>query len=373
MTNKPSVSPPRLRKATLDDYEQIVGLETAQHLRGRTREEWTGLWKGNPVYRQLRADWPIGWVLEDQDRRVVGTLGNIPLGYVFQGRRLLVSAGRGWAVDERYRSFALLLMDEYFSQENVDMYLNTTVNALAADAFNVFGSTPVPVGDWSTASFWVTGYPGFARSALRMKKLPLPELLCYPAAVALYSKDLATGQRLPAASAGIEVSREDRFDQRFDVFWEALQEQSCVLLGLRDRESLEWHFGRSLQRGELWLLTIPSGSSIAAYAIFQRRDEPRTGLKRMRLVDFQALEDEESHLLAVLGTALKLARRTGIHALEKIGREIDSTRLIDSYAPYTRRLPAWPAFYRAPDPDLQETLQEPEFWSPSSFDGDASL
>ncbi len=159
-----------LREAAFADYDQIIALESAQNLRPRTREEWSRLWLANPLYQQLGPAWPIGWVLEDQDRRIVGTIGNIPVPYVFQGRQLIVAAGRAWAVEERYRSVALMLMDTYFSQSNVDIFLNTTVNALAAEAFGVFGSSPVPAGDWSAASYWITRYPGFAKAALTAKK-----------------------------------------------------------------------------------------------------------------------------------------------------------------------------------------------------------
>jgi hypothetical protein len=362
-----------LRQATFADYEQIIGLESAQNLRSRSRDEWTRLWLDNPLYKQLAPDWPIGWVLEDSGRRIVGTIGNIPVPYVFQGRKLIVAAGRAWAVEERYRSVALMLMDTYFSQQNVDMFLNTTVNALAAEGFGVFGSSPVPAGDWSAASYWVTGYAGFARTALTVKKFPAPQILGLPAGACLYLKDLVAGKRLPAASREIEVQRGKNFDGRFDTFWERLAAQRSFLLGVRNRDVLEWHFGPAVERGDAWLFTVADGSKLAAYAIFQRRDEPRTGLKRIRLVDFQTLEGDSGCLRAILVEALRLARQTGIHILEKVGREIEDTRLIDEHAPYRRKLPAWPFFFLAPDPELQQKLQSPAAWQPSSFDGDASL
>ena len=362
-----------LREATLADYGQINGLESTQNLRGRSREDWTRLWLDNPLYKQLGPGWPIGWVLEDKDRRIVGTIGNIPLPYVFQGRNLIVAAGRAWAVEERYRSVALMLMDQYFSQQNVDLLLNTTVNALAAEAFGVFGSAPVPAGDWSAASYWVTSYPGFARTALSVKKLPMPRLLCYPAAACLWTKDQVAARRLPPAPRDIQVQRANSFDARFDDLWEQLASRRSVLLGVRNREVLDWHFGASLQRGDVWLLTIPDGRKLAAYGIFQRRDEPRTGLKRIRLVDFQALSDEAGCLNAILRESLRLARQNRVHVLEKVGRNVEDTRLIDDYAPYARKLPAWPFFFHAPDLEFQQTLQQPDVWSPSSFDGDASL
>jgi hypothetical protein len=264
-------------------------------------------------------------------------------------------------------------MDTYFSQQNVDLFLNTTVNALAAEAFGVFGSSPVPAGDWSAASYWVTNYPGFARTALTVKKLPMPQVLCYPAGACLHLKDRVTMKRLAQPSRDIEVQRGSAFDERFDDFWEKLVDRRSVLLGVRNREVLDWHFGASLRGDGVWLFTIPDGSGLAAYAIFQRRDEPRTGLKRLRLVDFQAISQESDCLCAVLGSALQLARKTGIHVVEKVGLNVEDTRIVDEYAPYRRKLPAWPFFFYAPDPDFQQALQTPGAWRPSTFDGDASL
>jgi hypothetical protein len=54
-------------------------------------------------------------------------------------------------VEEEYRGYALLLMNEYFSQENVDLFLNTTVNGNAAECLqHIRLVTRVPVGDWGT-------------------------------------------------------------------------------------------------------------------------------------------------------------------------------------------------------------------------------
>ena len=367
------MNPVNLREATFADYDQIIRLESTQNLRVRSREEWSRMWLGNPLYKQLEATWPIGWVLEDNDGRIVGTAGNLPLPYVFRGRPLVVATGRGWAVEEAYRGMALMLLDSYFNQPDVDLFLNTTVNALAAEAFNVFGSAPVPTGDWTAASYWVTHYPGFANTALKVKKLPLPNVLHYPAAAALFAKDLFTSKRIPPPPRDIDVQRANTFDDRFDTLWEKLREHSRVLIGARSREVLDWHFGPSLHRGDAWVFTIPMGRGISAYAIFQRRDEPRTGLKRVRLVDFQALDREQECLHAILVQALRIAREEGIHVLEKVGLKIENTALIDQLAPYRRKLPAWPFYFYAPDAGLQEALRAPASWQPSSFDGDASL
>ncbi len=144
-------------------------------------------------------------------------------------------------------------------------------------------------------------------------------------------------------------------------------------MGVRSREVLDWHFGAALHRDDVWLLTVPDVKGLAAYAIFQRRDDPRTGIKRIRLVDFQALTRESDCLRALLLQALQLAKQSGIHILEKVGLKVEGTTLVDEYAPYRRKLPAWPFFFYAPDANLQRSLQSPQSWRPGSFDGDASL
>jgi hypothetical protein len=219
----------------------------------------------------------------------------------------------------------------------------------------------------------VTGYAGFAKTALTVKKLPLPNILCYPAAVCLYAKDLVTVKRLPNAPSDLRVKRAASFDDRFDDLWENVAASRRILMGVRTREVLDWHFGASLQRGDTWLLTVSNGADLVAYAVFQRRDEPRTGLKRIRLVDFQAVSRQAECLQAILLEALQIARTTGIHVLEKVGREVEDTLLIDQHAPYRRKLSAWPFYFHAPDTALNQALLSPQSWQPSSFDGDASL
>ena len=42
---------------------------------------------------------PIGWVSRGRERTIVGYLGNIPLFYELEGRRLLASVAHAWVTD----------------------------------------------------------------------------------------------------------------------------------------------------------------------------------------------------------------------------------------------------------------------------------
>jgi hypothetical protein len=364
--------PPALRQTCFDDYEQIANLERRHGLTAKSREDWTHLWSGNPVF-QLHPDWPLGWVLENDDKQIVGSLGNIPLHYEFQGSTILTAAGRSWVTDPAYRTYAPLLMDQYFHQKDADLLLNTTVNSQAAQAFSLFGSSPVPAGKWDSASFWITRRRAFSEKILAARRVPFATFCSYPAAAGLSLREkLLQRNRIPVRPGivrpGIRIEQCAGFDDRFEAFWQQLREsRPGILLGNRSRATLEWHF-----RDKATILTYTEGSELAAYAILQRKDHTPLGLIRARLIDFQALRQSEV-LANILSEALSECMRRNIHVLEHIGSGVRSRQLIDETAPYRRKLPAWAFFYKARDKSLHRALENPAAWDPSSFDGDASL
>jgi hypothetical protein len=363
---------PRLRQASFKDHKQIAWLESRHGLVSKNYDEWSHLWLGNPVYREVRPDWSIGWVLEDQDHRVVGTMGNIPLLYEFEGRRILAASGRHWVVEPAYRSASLILLDMVVNQRNVDLYVNNTVAGPAAAALDVFGCPRVPVGVWDETGFWITDYQGFSESFLTWKNCPLAKPLSYPLAAATFFKDRLTKKDL--RESDVEVTVCSGFDERFDDFWEELKRNNPRrLLAVRTREMLEWHYKHALLDDRLWIMSVVDGPRLIAYAIFERKDKPEAGLKRLLAVDFQSLDGRAALLSPLLSRALRKCRDEGIHVLENIGRWLENEESRDTVAPYRRRLSAWSYVYRANDPILAESLKDHRVWAPSLFDGDASL
>src|ERR1700722_16291666 len=125
----------KVREARFTDHAGVVALESKFHFVPKSYEQWTHLWLNNPAYGGNANRFPIGWVLEREDGVICGYLGNIPLNCELEGRRLLAATTRSWVVDSDYRSHSLLLLATYFKQPNVDLFLNTTVNAFAASAY----------------------------------------------------------------------------------------------------------------------------------------------------------------------------------------------------------------------------------------------
>lgn len=247
------------------------------------------------------------------------------------------------------------------------------MTAEAAASFSVFECPRVPVGVWDESAFWITRYQGFFESLLASKAYPLAGLLSLPLAAAASFKDKVVAPRLRDDS--VEVTICSGFDDRFDEFWAGLQSGNPhLLLAVRSREVLEWHFRYALRNNRLWIAAaVVDGPRLAAFAIFDRKDNPRIGLKRARLVDYRSLDGSTTLLPPLLSWAVRKCRDEGIHTLENTGRWLEQEEFIARIAPYRRKLSTWTYFYRACNPGLTESLRDRRAWAPSLFDGNASL
>jgi amino acid adenylation domain-containing protein len=364
---------PRLREATFEDHPQIAALESRYGLQPKKYEEWIDLWNGNPAYQQA-SRWPIGWVCENADHEIVGSIANIPLIYEFDDEPLRVATSRSLVVDSRYRPYSFALLSEFFNQPNVDLFLNTTVNAKASKLQEMFQCLRVPAGDWDRSSFWITNYRAFTMSFLNKRELRGAPGLSYPLSAGLFLRDALTGRALHSRRNGVEVRFSTHFDESFDQFWSRFRKSSPgCLRACRSREVLQWHFGNALKKKSAWVLSVNNGDDLVAYAIVCRQDNPGLELKRMRLIDLQAQPGHAELLKPILYRALQRCHDEGIYILEAVGFSGEKQRIIESTNPHHRELASWRYFYRANNERLAARLKNPAPWDPSCFDGDSSL
>jgi len=372
MTTATKIAPPRFRIASLDDYDRIAQLEASQGLGTMPAADWRNLWANNPLWPRLREKWPVGWLFEDAAGRLVGSLVNIPTLYTFRGRELICANGRGWVSTPEYRSYALQLMSEYFDQPGAELFMNNTVALNAAPVLSAL-SQRVPLGDFQTSAFWVTGYRGFAKKVLQKMFGPAAGLLGDPAAVALWLKDRVSARALPAISNSFSIEFANGFDGRFNAFWKELVAQNAEkLLGVRDSRSLAWHFAFHLRTKRLWIMTATRNGVMRAYGILKRHDGA-DGIRRMQLVDYQTLEPDEDLLPGLLHGALERCKSENLFALEQVGCGIPKRAGFDTYAPHRHKFECWRFYFQAADPTIRAQLERPEVWDPSTFDGDASF
>jgi hypothetical protein len=369
-TSRPA-RPPGLRPARFADYPQIRSLESTFIPDSLSDVDRRGLFENNPLWPGLAGTWPIGWVLEDEDGRIVGSLNNIPSSYRIDREERLCANGHCWAVLPEYRGYATMLMDEYFAQEQPDLFVSAKVGVDATPVWSLYAHR-VPAGDWEKAAYAITHYHDFARTALRIKRVPLAAVAAPPLALALRLKDALTSRPLPAGPASVEFAEADGFDPRFDAFWRELVSQNPGrLLGVRDSATLRWHYGVPMRSNRVWVVTATRGGLVRAYCVLKLHIRP-IGVRSMKLVDFQTVEPEIDLLPGLLTVALRRSAVQQCSVLEHHGCGLPKMHSFDGMAPYRAAKPKWSFYYCATDPEFEARLAEPDVWDPSEYDGDSS-
>jgi hypothetical protein len=290
---------------------------------------------------------------------------------VFAGKPVVAATSRGWVADPEFRSASLMLLDQLVHHGGAELFLTNTNSAASTAAVTALGCERVPVGLWDEYVFWITNHRGYCRRLLAQKGVPLAGPLSYPLGAAHSVKDWLFHSKVRPTDVRVEMC--STFDERFDEFWGELRRHNQrILLAVRSREVLDWHYKYALAKGRVWIATVVDGSRLAAYAIFDKKGYAG-GFTQVRLVDFQSLDGGTRLLQPLLFTVLRKCRKEGVQKLVNIGRWLEEGEWLASAAPYRRRLPSWVYFYRAIDPGLVESLSDRAVWAPFLFDGDANL
>ncbi len=357
-----------VREATFDDYEGIMAVRSACGLSVRDRASWEHHWTGNPHWTPGTT---IGWVIESPDGRILGTFVSIPVAYQLGGRRLIAGVGNSYAVLPEGRKRSLQIVTEFCDQSHVDLLLSSTPAAMVAELLQkLFGALRAPYPAHTGVLSWITDYRGFAGAMLRRKGVRVASGLGHFAGPVLWASDTLR-RRGQSGRSQLEVQRLDEFDERFDTFWSRLRQRAERLLAVRDRATLAWHFSAAYTPGRE-ILGLHQGDELVGYAVLIRMDQEAIGLKRLRVCDLQTPEDNPAHVESLMSSALKAARRSGIHMVEIMGHDGFKRRVIDRLNPH-RREGGMQCLYWAKDPELAAPLLLPETWALSPYDGDNSL
>jgi hypothetical protein len=367
-----------IRELELEDYEAVRELHLRNGLRMADEAQWARLWADNPHADQFRAA-PRGWVIESPGRKVAGAVCTVPVMYDFGGRALRASAGMAWVVDPEHRSKSLLLLEAYFSQDAVDLLLNTSANPVAGKVWQAYRAQRLPSDDYDQNLMWVTGYGAFAKAATQRLARRGARFLQLPIVVYLAGQNLLrrmrsrAGLRNPDTAA---VHRLEHFDSQFDAFWSTLKsEGEPKLRAVRDAKSLAWHFAPGLKAGNAVILTCSADGSdaIDGYLVAIRKDRSDIDLRRYQVADLQVKPGREEMVRPLIAEALRIARSEGVAAVELTGFDGPKRSAAQQLPHHTRRLETWPFFFKTRDPQLHAQLQSPRVWDPSPFDGDATL
>ena len=370
-----AVAPARLREALFSDFEAVHALKRRWGLIPDSFQNWERLWRDNPALQHCPHPLPIGWVLE-ADGKVVGYLGNIASLYHFGGKKLLAVTGHGLVVEPAHRTISLTLNAAFYRQPFVDLYLTTTAIEAVGKIAKTFRSSPLPQIDYEVL-FWVLRSQPFAQEVIAKLQLGpgVSRLACAIATLAV-GTDKALRRRWPRRrelSLTVRQISAAEIGDDFQTLWEAKLHEAPRLLADRSPGTLRWHCQTPSDEGSTAVFCCYSGKELLGYVVV--RDDPATtrGLRRSFVVDMIAKNDDPVTLNALCVAAYRHAKHIGSHILEILGFPPILRAVFSQSAPYLRKYPSCPFYYKAADPALHQTLADPSLWYASPFDGDTTL
>ena len=358
----------KIRAANYNDLEEIKDLCTRNGLKiNKINQE---IWKDLPKIKEFQ-DTPIGWVLETDEKKIVGVILNFFTNYTLNEKIYKAAIVSSWAVDDKYRKDSLGLFYRWLNQKNVDLLVDNRRTERSAKILKSYKFNNITTKDYEKIMYWILDYPNFIRSAIKKKiKIFVGPIIFLPAIILkLYDFVVRRNKNFYPKKNTIEVKS---FDEKFDIFWNNIPKNN-KFLAERDTASLKWHFGRAINKKKNSVLTLYNENNLTGYIIIMRSDNNDIGLKRMQIVDIQTLSDDKENINDLIVNAIMFARKQGVHILELVGFGQDVRHQAAKMNPYVRKLSHSPFFYKLISKELKYAFSEKIEWNASLYDGDGSL
>ena len=367
---------PTLRAAKPSDFQSVSFLKKRYGIVADPLENWTRLWRENPVLARMKSTPSMGWVLESKGK-LVGYLGNICLAYRYGERHLSTAVGSGLVVEPSYRVFTIHLIEAFFRQNGFDLYLGTTAIEPVAKLARCFGSDPLPQQESDKVFFWVLRRYPFARAMTEKLQFSKPMSVLAEVFVssALAADGIVRRQTPKRFSTGFSISESsiNEIGEEVEALWLGKLEEQTRVFADRTMPALRWHFDVPGFKGTIRVIYCHRAGELVGYAVVRNNCPGENGLRRSILADIMAKRDDPEVLQALLVGCWDHAERTGAHIFEVGCVPPEVQRLcVDSKA-YVRTLPGRPFYYKASDPELHRALSSSAAWYASPYDGDTTL
>jgi predicted N-acetyltransferase YhbS len=347
-----------VRPATSRDHPAIAAL-LDRTFGARPYADRLSLWDWRYDRNPARTgDFP-SFLVAEENARIVGVQGLIPLRIRAGTRELCISCSCDLAVDPSARSAGMKLKLAALSEEVSALHLSTSANVAAGKITVALGGTEVAAGrrKWILplkasrllVRRWAVGGRGRRAAAAVLK--PLDWIMN---AVQTARAEL----RRPVADCG-DVAE---FDARFDRLWERLAVENTILT-VRDAAYLNWRYARYPFRG-IRSFERSRGKELLGFGVLHTAvDEDGIGFAAILEL---AGDDVRGDLLA---EAVRRAAAAGAHYVIARCSPVDED-LFRKAGFQPRDLPHSPVTYKNNSDVAQELFANDRNWYLTLGDGD---
>lgn len=271
-------------------------------------DRFTCWWDENPA---MCDGIDCGWIVYEDDGKVGGTFGNIPVKYFIDGQEKIVCCATNWYMSKKSRRRALELLHPFLAQKHP--VLNTTPAEKVVQISLQMGfkqlnqpwlrEEAVYINDAS--SFWSFISHNFSHHKLKLFLFQCAGIFIVPLLKIL---NTIGWKRLAALDKDYTLKEIQAFDQKYTVLSNKLKEKYNIV-AVRDHIALNWFFfGSKKLRSSRKVVEIKNKEDLIGYLAVKAGNKRRSAktYNYLEVVDLVLIEESESAYGAVLHGLLRL-------------------------------------------------------------------
>jgi hypothetical protein len=318
-----------MRMIAVREVEPEDSLPLADTLPGgflhTTRETWLqrfeNWWALNPAFT---SGLPRGWMLEE-DERILGFIGNIPVRFLVRGEMKLAAAAAAWYVDPSVRGLtSMKLFNEYLKQSEAALFLFKTEDRNLAKVLLKYGYKEYPCLSQPVEylhtinraqlvrenNLKVSLSRYFHRGEVRsLAGLSAPMRNIFKLAY-LYIFNERSDTIGDLSKGAYTSSLCTHCDDSFTRLWDQHLQSYDVAMS-RDTSTLNWLYfvaGRRYNRTVIQCRRT-SDTSLAGYMVFDFPPGKAAGGGFMKLMDMRILNNDPQVLASLISCAIEVGRQ----------------------------------------------------------------
>jgi hypothetical protein len=359
----------KLRIATYEDYDQIRDLHLKNDIKILKENNWINFWKQNPLLKKFDNNYPIGWVLTEKEK-IVGYLGNIVKEYYHLNKLFIVACSHAWIVDKKYKLESLTLINIFFSQKNIDVFITTTPNKTAEKLFLRYGAKVIPLKNYNENLFLILNTEKFVDSFTKYKKLLSNKILKL---LILNLFKITMTNKINFWKKFIQkrkINLHYTFDKSFEYFWNEYKNKNDKFIQSKSPNWLNWHIDNLK---DAWVISISENDKIKGYALCSQRNNETYDLKRISIIDVVTIGDDVDIYPSLIKGCIEESYKRGYHVIDMIGTGRKKKKMFANFKTFKRTVPNFLFYYYSKDLALSNLLVNEIKWDPTLLDGDSFL
>ena len=359
----------KIRKANYEDYNEIKELHIKNNIKILEENNWVNLWKQNPLIKNLDSNFPIGWVLQEKEK-IVGYLGNIVKEYYYENKKIIVACSSAWVVNKKYRLESLSLINIFFLQENIDIFITTTPNKATEKIFLRYGAKKIPLKDYDENLFLILNVEKFFDSLFKYRKIlsiKILKLIIVKLFKIIFYNRINYWKKF---SQKKKINFHNNFDKTFENFWKKFKNKNNKFMQSKSPNWLNWHI-KNLKN--VWAVSISENNIIKGYALCCERNNNHYQLKRVSILDVVSIEDNKTIYLSLINSCIKKSYDRGYHVIDMIGTSNMKKKMFSNFKTFKRKVLNFLFYYYSKDSHLSNILTNENVWDTTLLDGDSFL